>query len=288
MYASKYRMAIYFCFSDECGYHKPHMSPKEIGRQPYYVRSVLIIRAEDWKKLSSEFKQLKASYGIPIEMEFKWSYLWSIRNPKIVGKDETLRFFQNIGHNKLLHFVQDAIGLLNSLEYAKVLITFTDNSLDNHTENDILKFHFQDILRRIEMEVQKEDDNLAILFVDPVSNEKNDLFRNLYHELTNGEDFIKNYSHVKDSLNIEYSHHSVGIQLADYISGVFNSVLKCSDIERYKGSLDIFFNVVSPLLRHSGNRVYGYGLLEIPRNDVFRGRIRDRVKSLYAELKKVE
>jgi len=278
-------MAIYFCFSDECGYHKPHMTPNELRRQPYYVRSVLMVMADDWKKLSSDFKKLKTQYGIPTEMEFKWSYLWSIKSQKIVKDDDNLLFFKKIGHNKLCNFVKDSIDLLKNLDYAKILITFTDNTIDNHLENDILKFHFQDILRRIEMEMQIDNDNLAVLFVDPVSSDKNDLFRNLYHELIIGEDFIKEYSHVKDSLNIEYSHHSVGIQLADFISGVFNSVLRCNNIDRYKPSLEIFFDSIVPLLRKKGKLVYRYGLVEIPKNDAFRAKIKDRVKAMYNELK---
>ena len=277
-------MAIYFCFSDECGYHKSHMSEKELSRQPYYVRSTIMIKADEWKKLSANFKALKVQYGIPQDTEFKWCHLWMLSQQHFLEKDASLKFFSQIGKDKLMDFVKASIDLLSQLEYATIIITFTDNRIVSHSEEIILRFHFQDILRRIEMEVQSDPENLAILFVDPVNPEKNDLFRNMYHELISGNDFIKNYSHVKDSLNIEYSHHSVGIQLADFVSGVFNSFLRCNNINKYESSLDILFNHVSPLIRKYNNKAFGYGILEVPGNKDLRKSTHDKLFQLHSEL----
>ena len=76
------------------------------------------------------------------------------------------------------------------------------------------------------MELQEKVDNLCILFIDPISEEKNKHLRDHYHELFYSGDYIQKYKHIKDSLNIEFSHQSIGIQLADFISGCTIGALK--------------------------------------------------------------
>ena len=73
---------------------------------------------------------------------------------------------------------------------------------------------------------ENNENNLGVLFFDPVSVKKNEMFRQIYHELRINGDFINKYRFLKDSLNIENSHQSVGIQIADYVSGAFSSILK--------------------------------------------------------------
>ena len=77
---------------------------------------------------------------------------------------------------------------------------------------------------------------------------------------------LKNYKFIKDSLNIENSHHSVGIQITDYISGAFSSILKASIDSDYSRGVKMFFDHVHPNLRRSWNgTIQGYGIREVPR-----------------------
>lgn len=219
-------MAVYFCFSDECGSYSDNMTEKQIHAHPYYVRAVIMIDAAEWRTLNRQFRELKEAYSIPNNREFKWSYLWLINKKNCARNDDNLNYFkQQSDMVSYYSFVEDAIKLVCGLSFVRIILTYSVNQGEHHKERNLFKFHFQDILRRIEMEIQNGD-NLAILFVDPVSNEKNEQFRDLYYNLLEGDEFIKQYSHVKDSLNIENSHQSVGIQIADFVSGVFNSVLR--------------------------------------------------------------
>lgn len=59
-------MATCFCFSDECGDYNLGMTSRQLARHPYYIRSTLLIDSNEWKKLSSSFKNLKEKYGIPL------------------------------------------------------------------------------------------------------------------------------------------------------------------------------------------------------------------------------
>lgn len=169
---------------------------------------------------------------------------------------------KGIGFNKLIGFVYSLLMLLSDLSYIKIIITVTSNrDCPRIKENEIYKMYIQEIMQRIEMELQNKEENLCVLFIDPISKEKNKIFRNIYFRLYQNGDFIEHYSHIKDSLNIEYSHHSVGIQLADYIAGSFGGFLKSHQISK-----NIFNNRKRPYLRIGDNgEILGFGIREVPK-----------------------
>ena len=134
--------------------------------------------------------------------------------------------------------------------------------------------HMQEIMQRLEMELQTKDENLCTLFIDPVSEETNKFLRDIYFELYQKGDFIKRYSHIKDSLNMEYSHQSVGIQLADYIAGSFGGFLRGFDISK-----TIFLNKIKKFLRtDSHGEVFGCGIREVPRNTLLRKQLKESLE----------
>ena len=262
-------MGIYFAFSDESGAYKKEKGKKFLKKHPYFIRATYIIKGTEWKLLSQTYRNLKEKYRIPLNKELKWSYIWSLRsyqkNNKSIPTDKPFYFLKDIDYHELINFVEETLYLLNHhLSYAKIIITVTFNNSDlNFSDVEIYKMHLQDLMQRIEMELQSSEENLAVLFLDPISEEKDKLLREAYHSLYMEDDFIKRYSHIKDSLNFENSHQSVGIQLADYIAGCFSGFLK--DFER---SIKLFCETVAPLLRiNPRNRdPFGYGIVEVPKN----------------------
>lgn len=144
----------------------------------------------------------------------------------------------------------------------------------------MLSFHLQEHIQRIEMESQSDENNLGVLFFDPVGEEKNELFRQVYYDLFKNGDFINNYKSIKDSLNIENSHHSVGIQISDYISGSFYSFLKSSIKNNYSDGVSLFHKFIYPNLRHDkSGRIEGYGIREVPRNQNIREWLTEKLSS---------
>ncbi len=102
---------------------------------------------------------------------------------------------------------------------------------------------------------------------------RNKLFRNIYFDLYQQGDFIQNYSHIVDSLNLQYSHHSLGIQFADYIAGSFGGFLK-----GYENSKKIFKNRIRPYLRAGdNNEILGFGIREVPKNKEVRAYIKKKL-----------
>lgn len=266
-------MPTYFAFSDECGAYQKDPTPKQLSAHPFYIRATLLIDADEWKSLSMGLNDLKKANGIPQHYEVKWADLWQIKQiqqkGQIIRRNEPLYFLSGHSYQSILKFVNDSLALLDKLAYRKIIITFTDNvSRPSTSEYYILSFHIQELMQRIEMEVESlGEDNLAVLFFDPVSEIKNNMFREIYFDFYRNGDFIKQYKHIKDSLNIEYSHQSCGIQIADYIAGAFSSVLKSNSKNNYKDGVEMYFKYIHPYLRKNwvGNR-WGYGLREVPRS----------------------
>jgi hypothetical protein len=270
-------MPIYFAFSDEYGCYRQDRGRAFLRAHPYYARATFTMPSDEWKALNVGFCDLKRAYELPVDREIKWAYLWSIRShyyreePVPPGRDYSFL----AGHNfeELKAFVQESLRLLNTLSSVRVMITVTDNSnCDRIREKYIHKMHLQEVMQRIQMDMEAREENLCVMFVDPVSAEHDQTLRSAYSELYHEGDFV-NYTHIKDSLNIEYSHHSVGIQLADYVAGTFVGFTR-----RYAASEEIFTECVLPHLRRGPRgEVLGYGVREVPRSPAFRAALSERL-----------
>ena len=273
-------MTIFFAFSDEAGDYQQNRDVKYCIRNPFYVRATLVTKADNWLILKNNINCLKKQFQIPPGEEIKWSYLWLLHNYESRGIDITpdkpFYFLKDIGYQGVLDFIQKSCRLIEPEKcFIIITVSFNDN-MKNFSDNDFYKFHIQDLLQRIELENDSSSDSICIIFFDSISDRKDKLFREIYHKFYLNGDFFLNYEHIKDSINFEYSHHSVGIQLADYISGCFLGVMK-----NYQVSNDIFDKIILPAIRSNeeGN-VLGYGIMEVPTNSDDRTNIRDRINHL--------
>lgn len=273
----------YFCFSDECGAYSHPMSKKFLNRHPFYIRTTLLMNSMDWKDLNKKFKELKSKYSIPLSKEVKWAYLWTLLECEKHGKDlpDEIKFLKHLGYSGTLGFITESLALIQTMKEKTIVITFTNNNTDNsNTEKNILKWHLQEHMQRIEMTLQVDEQNLGVLFFDPLNKEKDEMLREIYHELYYQDEFIENFHFIKDSLNIEKSHHSVGIQIADYISGCFSSILKSEVTNDYTTGVKLFFDYVYPFIRTHHGKLLGYGIREVPRSKANRDFIQKKLSEL--------
>ena len=253
---------IYFVFSDESGDYKKHPGKKFLRANPYYIRAAYITKAKEWHKMRSEMIRLKKRYNLPLYDELKWSDIWE-------------KYKQGENISNLIKFIRESMQILHSLSYCKIIYTVTFNkNIQTIEEKDIKKWHIQDIMQRIQMEIQTDNENLAILFFDPPDDGRDlKYFQTVYREIFLNDRFIENYGNLKDTINFEPSHHSVGIQLADYLAGCFRGFL-CG----YPESFEIFKEIVYPLIRRGQDgEITGYGIIEIPKDDNIRRRIKDKL-----------
>ncbi len=263
-------MSIYFGFSDESGCYQQAKEPKFLRSHPFYIRSTLLIKADEWKQLNEEFQNLKIHYDFPLDKEIKWSYLWNIRihqkKKEEIPDDRSYKFLETYDYKDLISFVEACLALLNNLSYKKIIISHTKNATcGSINEKSMLKMHLQEHMQRVEMQIQtRSEENLAILFFDPISKRTDKLLRDIYFDLFKSGDFISEYKHIKDSLNIENSHQSVGIQLADYIAGAFSSMLKGISSSNYERGKELYLEYVHPNLRKYNGTIWGIGIREVP------------------------
>lgn len=269
-------MNTYFGFSDEYGTYQLEKNEKHLAAHPYYIRSTLLIKASEWKKISKSFNELKSSYGFPLDKEIKWSYLWQLKKSQKGNKEipngKDFKFLEIFSYETVFSFVEDSLRLLNEINFKKVIITHTDSrECPKINAKSMLKMHLQEHMQRVEMEIQtQEEENLAVMFFDPVCEKTDKHLRDIYFDLFSSGDFINTYKHIKDSLNIEHSHQSVGIQLADFISGSFSSVLKGLKSSNYERGKMIFYSDVHTYLRSYKGTVWGAGIREVPSNPKYR------------------
>ncbi len=277
-------MSIFFGFSDECGSYQIEKTKKYLSVHPHYIRSTLLIKADEWKILNKSFIDLKTMYDLPLEKEIKWAYLWHLRNyqikKQVVPANKDFKFLERYDYHDLIGFVDKCLNLLNELEYKKIIISHTDNiNCSKINEKAMLKMHLQEHMQRIEMQIQtRSEENLAVLFFDPVCENTDKLLRDIYFELFNSGDFIRSYKHIKDSLNIEHSHQSVGIQLADYISGAFSAFMKGRRSPNYDRGKQIFYNYVHPNLRKYSGTIWGGGIREVPLDMIYRRKLAEEMR----------
>ena len=123
---------IYFAFSDECGSYYQNMTDKSKRIHPYYLRATLIMKALEWKKLNTDFRTIKAKYGIPLDKEMKWSYIWSVRSYQINGHtipaNKPFKYLENTDYQDLIKFTYECLGLLNNLTFKKNYFNNITNS----------------------------------------------------------------------------------------------------------------------------------------------------------------
>lgn len=270
-------MSIKFGFSDECGSYSPNRTEKQNKVHPYYVRSLFLMDGDDYRNLAHNFKTLKTEFGLP-QQEIKWAHIWSLRScqrsGKVPNEKESFYFLKDIDYHIVIDFVEKSLLLLKDLTYCKTVYTITNNNLNlKFSEKDLFKMHITSLLQRTQFQTQLKADDLAVIFFDPLSDNKNKMLREVYFEIQTNGDFVKAYTHIKDSLNLEYSHHSTGIQLADFLSGVIVGVLK-----GYDRSVQIFNNAVRPTLRRYNDQVLGAGICEVPTSNIERQRLREHFK----------
>ncbi len=277
-------MATYFVFSDESGAYKQNRGPNYLRKRPYYVRSALMIDVDNWIKLKERFIEVKKSKNLPLDKEIKWSYLWSLKkhrnNNETIPADRPYYFLRDFKEEDLISYVKDVCLMLKDCNMNKIIITITLNEFTAAiSKANIYKMHLQELMQRIEMEIQDRDDNLAILFFDPENQEVDSLIRSAYREIYLTGDFISKYAHIKDSISFELSHHSFGVQIADYIAGIFNGFLR-----NYSISKTLFQECVSDVIRRSpSGEIFGYGVREVPRSDENREKIKDKFDTVLVQ-----
>ena len=177
-------MAIYFVFSDEAG---KYIKALRSNNNKYFVRSAIIFNAEHWIEAKTQFDYYRTKAGIPSHKELKWNYLASLRSfrkqRKDISEKEPFYFLKDISEKDLIDFIKNTIKIFHCYDDTKIIYTITFNKPEqnwilkvkdrivskgtnsNPKENHIYKWHLQELMQRIEMDMAVNN-NLALLFFD--------------------------------------------------------------------------------------------------------------------------
>ncbi len=107
-------------------------------------------------------------------------------------------------------------------------------------QSEIERDFLQTLMLRVEDELRERGENGIIIYDQANINKLSKYYNKIY---INGK-FVKEYSHIKDSMSFEISTFSSGIQIVDYVSSiVYNS------LRGYTESLYIFKEIIKSKIR---------------------------------------
>lgn len=265
-------MNVYYAFSDEAGLYSLRPTNKFIKNNPYYVRSTVLVKVKEYADFQKKIHKIKKKYNLPISEEIKWSDVW--RNKKGNPRNEIIGKYKS---DELLKYISTFFTLAEDIPSLKIILTVTKNGKRNRARDDtMLKYHIQDAFQRINNELKKK--GFATFIVDEMSNRDSLKIKEICHEIIEKGDIVE-YSTLYSGILFEKSNLSVGIQLADYVAGIFNNFLKSIDSNKnnYQYAREKFVSFIFPRIRRSNDDFMGYGILEVTRFDKLRNKIKEAI-----------
>lgn len=263
-------MKTYICFNDESGV----INDKE---EKFYVRTSLIVETKHLKEIENTINEIKKEFDLEsLQEEIKWQDLWQLRkcfknnkepkNKKLLQKFDHLKH-KNKDYHHFINYVEKTLSLLNNQNFNfRIILTFTEiKRYQNHNHEHIYKWHIQNHLQRIQMQLNND---IAILVYDSMDESQRKMFKKMYNEIIRTGDFIKEYKSIYESLLFDDSNFNNLLQVADYIAGSFRNTLIAiskNDQQNYKKAETFFVEYIWPnLCIQKSNKKWGAGILEIP------------------------
>ncbi|MBR7092742.1 MAG: DUF3800 domain-containing protein [Clostridia bacterium] len=248
-------------FTDEAGVYNKMPSEPFRRSHPFYIRSNTCLSSDDYRLFQGEVQALNKRYGIPVGEEVKWSDLWEIHRGKYRAE-----ILKGLSEDKLKGYyrrvLQYAAANGSLLFLFTVTCVFTQPCY--HSESELLKFHLQEAMQRVNMDAQPDD--FATIIMDELNHDKIKKLKAACHEIAVTGDLIK-YKNIYAGVLTESSSQSPGIQLADFAAGILNGYLRGALLSRgkYAFATDLFNEYIRPNLRcHADGRIMGYGVREVP------------------------
>ena len=261
---------VHLIFTDEAGAYSKRPTEKFRNSHPFYIRSNVSLLSDDFRLFQNEVQKSNDRYHIPVGEEIKWSDLWEMHNGKYRSNfltaytEDTLKGY----YRRVLEIASDK----QSLQYL-FTVTCVYTQLCYQSEEDVLKFHLQEAMQRVNMDAQP--DGFSIIIMDELNPDKIKKLKAACHEIVVTGDFIK-YKNIYSGVLTESSSQSPGVQLADFAAGIMNGYLRGALLSRgkYEFATDLFNEYIRPNLRcHADGRIMGYGVREVPSDSTIRKKL---------------
>ncbi len=263
-------MDIYYAFSDESGLYEVEASNRFLKNHPYYVRATVLFKVDEYADYQKQVHELNMRFSIPPYEEIKWSDIWSKERNQPRND-----FVAQLPPDAPRTYIASIFEFAKSADSVKLILTCTKNGSNIANNDTMFRFHLQEAFQRVNSEL--ENNGFATFIIDELPSQIADQAKTVSHWLIDKGDIVK-YTSLYSGVLFEKSNLSAGIQLADYIAGIFNSFLKSIDSNtgNYQYAKELFFSFIKPRLRRSRDgRIMGYGIREVTRDDQLRRKIRE-------------
>lgn len=256
-------MNSYFVFTDEAGCYMKQPNETHRNKHPFYIRSNVVMSTDDYRVFQSEIQALNEKIKLPLGEEIKWSDLGgkTKNNPR---ND----YLKKLKADTLKGYYRQVLTLAKGKPSLKYIFTITDmrNWTCRNTEEDMMRFHLQEVFQRVQMDLMQDD--FAIVIMDELEGKKVKTLKQACHTLTETGDFIKKYSNVYHGVVTENSAQSAGVQLADFAAGILNCYLRrcLYQKDNFEFANDLYGQYIKQNLRKNehGGSIIGYGIRPIP------------------------
>lgn len=248
-------------FSDEAGQYYRYPTIKNINSDPFYVRSGVYISTEDYISFQRDIDLLKANYGVPNNQELKWSDIYAVQKKRFRND-----FLKNYSDKDIMEYISYYLNTASKYNSIKFLFTITKNKIQNSADKDYITFiHLQNIYQRAQLDAKNNNSDFYLVIIDDINEETLNGLRKKCSDLLHSGDRFVQYSNVNQSLLVEKSEQSAGVQLADYSAGIFNSVAKRYILSQhnYDYANSLYLSYIAPHIRNYYKRILGYGIIRI-------------------------
>ncbi|MGN0790114.1 MAG: DUF3800 domain-containing protein [Acutalibacteraceae bacterium] len=248
-------------FSDEAGQYYQTPNDKQIKSDPFYVRSAVYLSTEDYISFQHSIGSLKQKYNIPFNEEIKWSDIYEIKQGRFRAN-----FLKEIDCEELMAYITEYMSIAYGKDSIKYLFTISGNRKQNRADKDyIIFFHLQNIYQRAQLDANSENSDFYMVIIDDMNESALKNLREKCSSLLHTGDKFLNYPNLNQSLLVEKSEQSAGIQLSDYAAGIFNSVAKKYILSKksYDYADSLYKKYIASKLRNHNKNISGYGIIRI-------------------------
>lgn len=248
---------MYLLFLDESGTAPNCPNPKK----PYFTIGGAIIRAEDWQSIADKVQGFRTRHGL--RGELKWRFFSphneSTENPMLRKTPAERRELSAEYATMIAGSPLTIIACVTDVEAA-----FTYASVTNQRE--LYHFAYKPITERYQYFLQ-DAKGIGITIADHRGSSDDRMLRAHHDGLVAGRSRSASaYNRFVEGLLLQDSCHSVGIQIADFVTGAIHRAFSKGDAR--------LATILKPKVRKnpSTGRVEGHGIVMHPR-DRFRNEL---------------
>jgi hypothetical protein len=248
---------MYLLFMDESG-----TPPKPGAQYPrYFVIAGVVIPEESWCEVRDDLLGMKIRRGI--RGEIKWRHF-------APDNDEAKNPMRKLAHADRDAIREEMFGIICTPRYSIVSIAAVCSAEAAYKiasvtgQDDIYHLTYKVVTERFQYFLQdqsrKTRTEFGIIVCDHRGVNDDKRLRSHHQMLLHAAGgFTSNYKNLIESVFLQPSHQSIGIQLADMVAGAV--------WRRYERNDDRFINLADKSFRRSrSGQVMGYGIVKVPKS----------------------